>query len=221
MFWCRSLPKWKFLSLLFNNFYVHLLQIFYLWSSYQCSADFLLYVFKIYLKSNVNPLKKHCLDVWKLLLHHCWGLHPCFCSTSDLNWETLHTTVCYIINSLLPCKCCILSVLAELPARAICYRPSFIWYIIQMPSLYKHIEMSDRVVLLWLDPEHWQTNPHVDKLLSVWTRQLPQWRKLLNKSITSQSNVFMKAQLFLIGVFRLLNQKSAFALSTNLLPEKN
>lgn len=44
--------------------------------------------------------------------------------------------------------------------------------------------------------------------------------KQINYS-TSQSNAFMKAQLFLIGVFRLLNQQSAFALSTNLLPEKN
>ncbi len=103
-------------------------------------------------------------------------------------------------------------------ARAICYRPSFIWYIIQMPFLYKHIGMSDRAVLLWLDPEHWQTNPHVDKILSVWTRQLPQWRKLLNKSITSLSNMFKKGQLF--AVFRLLNQQSASALRTNLLPGK-
>ncbi len=182
----KIIAKMTFSVTFIHQFYVHFLEISCLWSLYQCSADFLLYVFKTYLKS------QNCLDVWKLLLHHCWGLHPCFCSTFDLNWETMHTTVWYIINSLLPCKCCILSILTEIPARAICYRPSFIWYIIQMPFLYKHIGMSDRAVLLWLDPEHWQTNPHVDKILSVWTRQLPQWRKLLNKSITSHINVNIK-----------------------------
>ncbi len=153
----KIIAKMTFSVTFIHQFYVHFLEISYLWSLYQCSADFLLYVFKTYLKS------QNCLDVWKLLLHHCWGLHPCFCSTFDLNWETMHTTVWYIINSLLPCKCCILSILTEIPARAICYRPSFMWYIIQMPFLYKHIECL-------IGASSYDSTQNIDKQTLTWTK---------------------------------------------------
>lgn len=92
-----------------------------------------------------------------------------------------------------------------------------------MPFLYKHIEISDGVVLSWLDPEHRQTNPHMDKNLSVWTSQLHAAAAATLKQI-NHVTIKQVHEGTIISYWRfqtLLNQQSAFAFRTNLLPEKN
>lgn len=89
-----------------------------------------------------------------------------------------------------------------------------------MPFLYKHIEISDRVVLLWLDPEHRQTNPHVDKNPLVWTSQLHAAATATLKQINYiKIKHVHEGTIISYWRFQTLNQ-SDFAFRTNLLPEK-